>query len=307
MNKVPVFSTPLCAQVEHDPYHPEAPSRIARLLASLERDPGPWEVRHAKTLLENKDTWQPHRPKYWDELTAAIEAKAGYFHERDVRVGPYIFDLLSSAAGAVDEALSCALTSKQTRVFAAVRPAGHHASADRAMGFCILNLAAFAAYRAQNRFGSQRIAILDIDAHHGNGTNSITQDNASILFISLHQHPYYPFTGDALGTVADAADGQNLSIPIPSRATLKNYEQAFTETVLPALTAFEPECLILSSGFDAHRLDPMSELSLESSDFGTLTQAIRNALSCPILSILEGGYYIPALIDSVKHHLRALA
>ncbi|MEM9158723.1 MAG: histone deacetylase [Verrucomicrobiota bacterium] len=307
MNTVPVFSTPLCSQIEHDPYHPEAPSRVARLLASLKEEAGPWELQTIDKPLRNTDAWPPHPPHYWSELAKSIEANESYFHEPDTRIGPSTFELLAAAAGTVSEALKCALTTEQKRVFAAVRPASHHASADRAMGFCLLNLAAFAAYRARERFNLKRIAILDIDAHHGNGTDSITQDDPSLLFISLHQHPYYPFTGEARGSLETATKGQNLSIEMPASAGLQSYQHAFVQTILPAIKAFEAELLILSTGFDAHTLDPMSELSLESEDFGYLTRETRNAIDCPILSLLEGGYYIPALIDSAKSHLRALA
>jgi acetoin utilization deacetylase AcuC-like enzyme len=286
---------------------PESPDRLARLLSALKENTAHWSLHETEPSKEPPESWAPHPPAYWQSLRAALANDEPYFHARDVRLGPHLLPSLAGAAGALAVALDATLKQAPHRSFAAVRPASHHASANEAMGFCILNLAAYAAERAKRLYNLKRIAILDWDAHHGNGTDEITKNDPSCLFISWHQDPYYPFTGANRGTLEGASRGENLSIAFPSGSQVDAYEKSYDTLVTPALRAFNPELIIISCGFDAHRLDPMSELSLESQDYRTLTERLLASTGAPILSILEGGYYVPALIESARFHLEALA
>jgi acetoin utilization deacetylase AcuC-like enzyme len=190
--------------------------------------------------------------------------------------------------------------------FAAVRPPGHHAERTRAMGFCLFNGAAIAAYHARARWGLRRIAVVDFDVHHGNGTQDIFERDPDLLYVSSHQSPCYPGTGAA----GERGVGNIVNMPLRPGTDGPAFRAAWTATGLPAIAAFAPELLIVSAGFDAHRSDPLADLRLDTAEFGWITDellAIADAC-CPgrVVSVLEGGYDLDALAASAALHVRRL-
>jgi len=214
------------------------------------------------------------------------------------------------AAGAGVMASRMVLEGKLTSAFCAVRPPGHHAEADRAMGFCIFNNVAIAAADLLDTGGLSRVVILDWDIHHGNGTERMFNDDPRLLYISMHQYPHYPGTGHAGAIGVGAGTGYTLNIPLGSTAGDEEYREAFTERVIPAIDDFKPEFILISAGFDAHADDPLSGTKVSTSMFGEMTRSVKEAAErhCRgrIVSMLEGGYNLTALADSVEAHLEAL-
>jgi acetoin utilization deacetylase AcuC-like enzyme len=191
--------------------------------------------------------------------------------------------------------------------FVAVRPPGHHAEPDRAMGFCLFNNVAVAAYHARRRWGLARIAVADFDVHHGNGTQASFWDDPALLFVSSHQSPCYPGTG---ASSERGIDGNIVNAPLSPGTGGEGFRRVWRDTLLPALDAFAPELLIISAGFDAHARDPLASLQLETDDFGWVTRELvavadRHA-GGRIVSLLEGGYDLEALAQSAEAHVRAL-
>lgn len=214
------------------------------------------------------------------------------------------------AAGAGVQAVRMVLAGKLSSAFCAVRPPGHHAERGRAMGFCIFNNIAVAAADLLEEEGLERVAIVDWDVHHGNGTERTFIEDGRVLYISLHQYPHYPGTGHADTVGRGRGTGFNINIPMGFGAGEEEYLDAFTKRVLPALDDFKPGFILISAGFDAHGNDPLSGIRLTSASYGTFTTLLRERADrlCEgrIVSFLEGGYQLESLAESVEEHLRAL-
>jgi acetoin utilization deacetylase AcuC-like enzyme len=210
------------------------------------------------------------------------------------------------AAGAVCQAVDDCFTGKIDRAFCAVRPPGHHALAGEAMGFCLFNNAAIGAMYAMSKYGAERIALVDIDVHHGNGTEAFAREHEGIFFISSHQWPLWPGSGRG----DDNIEGRILNIPLPPGSGPREFRRAYKEQVFPALEEYGPELILISAGFDAHRDDPLAGLNLMDEDYGWITGNICDIAErhCGgrVISTLEGGYNLDALKRSVAAHLRAL-
>jgi acetoin utilization deacetylase AcuC-like enzyme len=193
------------------------------------------------------------------------------------------------------------------RVFAAIRPPGHHAERNRAMGFCLFNNAAVAARHARARWGLARVAVVDFDVHHGNGTQDVFYDDPTLFYASSHQFPCYPGTGRA---VEQGVAENVVNAPLPPGATGTMFRAAWSDRLLPALDRFAPELLIVSAGFDAHKADPLAQLRLETADFGWVTERLIEIADrhCggKLVSVLEGGYDLDALAASTALHVRTL-
>ena len=215
------------------------------------------------------------------------------------------------AAGAGVQAARLVLEGALPSAFCAVRPPGHHAEADRAMGFCVFNNIAVAAADLLEQGGLTRVAIVDWDVHHGNGTERMFADDDRVLYISLHQFPHYPGTGSAAMRGRGKGEGYTLNLPMGAGVGDQEYRLAFSERVIPALDKFKPEFILISAGFDAHRDDPLSGTMLSSEIFGEMTRMLMACANrhCQgrIVSLLEGGYDLKALAESVEYHLAALA
>jgi acetoin utilization deacetylase AcuC-like enzyme len=229
----------------------------------------------------------------------------------DTHVCKESFDVALLAAGAVLQATDQVLAGAIDHAFCAVRPPGHHAETSTVMGFCLLNNVAIAARYAQLKHGLARIAIVDWDVHHGNGTQQIFYNDKSVFYASLHQFPYYPGTGAASERGAGAGEGYTLNCPMGAGSVEKDYLDAIQSQVLPALDHFRPDLLFISAGFDAHADDPLANIRLTDESFARMTELLLSSAAkhCNgrLVSVLEGGYHLQALAQSVEAHLRAMA
>ncbi|MEM6394305.1 MAG: histone deacetylase [Planctomycetota bacterium] len=293
------------------PAPPGFPERPARLTAILDR-------LHATGLADRcqRPTFEPattqqitrlHIPGYVARAQHACQAGKQQLDCADVPIGPSSEVVARLATGAALTAIDRLVSGDSTTAFLAARPPGHHAEADRAMGFCIYNHAALAAEHAIQHHRLTRVAILDFDVHHGNGTQHLFESRPDVLYISLHEDPttQYPGTGFAHETGLGPGQATTLNLPLPAGTTDDHFLQTFTSQAIPALERYEPELLILSAGFDAHTHDPLGHLNLSTDGFTQITQALV-ALNLPTLSVLEGGYHLDALADCVEAYVRVL-
>lgn len=228
----------------------------------------------------------------------------------DTHVCKDSFDVALMAAGGVLLGIDQVMTGKLSCAFCAIRPPGHHAETQTVMGFCLFNNVAIGARYAQKTYGVERVAILDWDVHHGNGTQEIFYDDPTVLYISLHQYPYYPGSGAANETGIGKGEGFTLNCPMPAGSGWKEYDEAFRSSILPALHKFQPQLLLISAGFDAHKDDPLAHIQLTDDSFAEMTKMLREIATkyCngKIVSVLEGGYNLEALARSVERHLKEL-
>lgn len=296
------------ACLNHDPgrHHPESPERLRAILAALAtREFATLERREApRARLE--DIARVH-PRAFVERLLALVPKSGYAAiDADTIVSPGSGEAALRAAGAVIAAVDAIVAGEAANAFCAVRPPGHHAEPDHAMGFCIFNNVAIAAVHARAVHALKRVAVIDFDVHHGNGTQAAFEADANLFYASTHQMPLYPGTGAAI----EQGVGNIVNVPLAPMAGSREFRQAFTGQILPALEAFRPEMMLVSAGFDAHRNDPLAQLMLVESDYIWVTDqlldvAARHARG-RLVSTLEGGYDLEALAASAAAHVGRL-
>lgn len=287
--------------------HPENSGRLAAIEEALNRDPDLDLVVERNSPAEASDEaiLRCHSELHLEHIEAARGGR-GHF-DPDTVYSPHSVEAARRAAGAAILAVDSVIDGRSNTAFALVRPPGHHACREQAMGFCLFNNIAIAARHARHR-GVDRVLIVDFDVHHGNGTQEIFYEDESVFFYSLHAHPHYPGTGMAEETGAGGADGKTLNRPLPHRFAASLYRKMFIEDLERILDSHGPELVLVSAGFDSHRLDPLGGLRLESDDFWVLTDAICQKLSGHrVVSTLEGGYNLEVLGPSVTQHLRAMA
>ena len=249
-----------------------------------------------------RPSWEPlaaeelaciHDPLYIESVRTAAEQGGGML-DPDTVVSTRSYDVARSAAGAACNAVDNVLTSKAQRAFCLVRPPGHHATQNRAMGFCLFNNVALAARRSIQQHGLEHVLIVDWDVHHGNGTQEIFWEDPRVGYFSIHRHPFYPGTGMADETGAGAGLGTKLNVPIEFGTSRTDYLQKFHQGLETLAARIRPQLILISAGFDAHRLDPIGSLGLESEDFVPMTQAVLEIAEAHangrIVSMLEGGY-----------------
>jgi len=227
----------------------------------------------------------------------------------DTVVGEGSFDVATRAAGAVSVAAQRAMSNRE-RSFCVVRPPGHHATRNKAMGFCLINNVAVAAYAARDA-GAQRVAVVDFDVHHGNGTQEIFYSDPSVLYLSVHQYPWYPGPSGALElTGAGPGEGANVNLPLPSGSTDGVYRECFERIVLPCVREFTPDIILVSAGFDAHSEDPLSSMEVSTEGFSAMTEGIvsvaEDVCEGRVVLCLEGGYHLQSLAESAVRSARAL-
>jgi acetoin utilization deacetylase AcuC-like enzyme len=252
---------------------------------------------------------QIHTSAYLKELEEATQ-QAPRQLDPDTRVSPDSYRVAKLATGGVLTAVDAVVTGKISNAFAVIRPPGHHALPDRAMGFCLLNHVAIAARYIQKKHGLRRILIVDWDVHHGNGTQDVFYDDPSVLYFSAHQFPYYPGSGSAEEQGTGAGLGTTVNVPLPSGSGDAEILKAFREKLIPAAEAFRPDFVLISSGFDAHEQDPLAQLRITTPGFAAMTQIVagiaeRHAKG-RLVSLLEGGYDLKALAQATEAHLRVL-
>ena len=247
-----------------------------------------------------------HNSDYINFVEKSFPEKGLSFLDGDTIVSPGSKDATSDAIGSIITAIDGVQNKDFKNAFCAVRPPGHHAEKNKAMGFCIYNNVAVGANYLINKYKLNKIAIIDFDVHHGNGTQDIFYDNEKVLYISTHQYPYYPGSG----TNDEKGKHNNiLNIPLPAGTTSEEYLNAY-ESVLNKIKEFKPEFILLSAGFDAHKDDPLAQLQLESKDFYNITKRTlelsKQYCDGKVVSILEGGYDLLALQESTEMHVKAL-
>ncbi|MDD2676549.1 MAG: histone deacetylase [Methylacidiphilaceae bacterium] len=290
--------------------HPESPERITATLPRL-RSSLPKTIRWVEPRMGERDLLRfVHTPTHIRRVEEASHNGLILLDEGDTFAGPHSFDTALLAVGAAATAVDQVASREAANALALVRPPGHHARPNAAMGFCLLNTVAVAARYAQRKYGYRRILILDWDLHHGNGTQEIFEEDASVLFISLHEQPLYPGTGHASERGRGEGEGFTLNLPMKPGSGDAEYRTAFEEKVLPAADGFQPEFVLVSAGFDGHRDDPLGNLLLSEDGFAEMTTLIRGVADrhCrgKLVSVLEGGYHLDALARCLHAHLCAL-
>ena len=286
--------------------HPERPDRLRAIEKALSAPQFAPLVRRKAPMADEATLETAHDAGYVAFIKASAPAEGFARLDADTSMSPKSFLAASHAAGAVCMAVDEVLAGFAANAFCAVRPPGHHAEADRAMGFCLFNNAVIAARHAQQKHGAERVAVVDWDVHHGNGTQAIVWADPSIFYASTHQMPLYPGTGDPSETGA----GNILNVPLSPGAGSDEFEVAFDEAILPALERFAPDFIVISAGFDAHWRDPLASINLREADFAYATGALMElaARRCRgrIVSTLEGGYDLEGLSASVAAHVETL-
>jgi acetoin utilization deacetylase AcuC-like enzyme len=282
--------------------HPERPERLAAVLAALEDEP---LDRREATLASRDDLSLVHPDAYLDAVFAAGQSGRRVQLDPDTFMAPGSLPAALRAAGAVTEAVRAVARGEIDRAFCAVRPPGHHAEPNQAMGFCLLSSVAVAA-RVALASGFERVAIVDFDVHHGNGTQAAFETEPRVLFASMHQWPLYPGTG----AESETGVGNILNVTVAPDSPAEVWRRAYAERVLPAVDAFAPDLILLSAGFDAHVRDPLAGQNLENHDFAWMTRALlevaRARCGGKLVSSLEGGYDLQALAGSARAHVQAL-
>jgi acetoin utilization deacetylase AcuC-like enzyme len=294
-----------CARHDMGAYHPECPARLAAIEDSLiAARIADFLARYDAPLAQMEQLLRVHPRPYIEAIEGAAPAHGIVHLDPDTAMCPDTWAAALRAAGAGVLATDLVATGKHPNAFCSVRPPGHHATRTRSMGFCIFNNVAVAARHAMAVHGIERVAIIDFDVHHGNGTEDIFADDEHVLMVSTFQHPFYPYSG------TDDPAANMVNVPLKAGAGSDDFRAAVEQSWMPALEAFRPEMVFFSAGFDAHIEDDMAMLRLIDSDYAWVTAQVKNAVDRTgggrIVSMLEGGYALPALGRSVVQHLKVL-
>lgn len=289
------------------PGHPERPDRYRAVEAALSQPRFDTLLRETAEPAEPAAIRYAHSNRYADALEATCPERGYvYLDGGDTMMEPSTWEAALRAVGATLRAVDRVLAGDVQNAFVACRPPGHHAEAERAMGFCLFNNISIGARHAQRKHGLTRVAIVDFDVHHGNGTQQIFYSDPSVLYASTHQMPLFPGTGAARETGV----GNVFNAPLAPGDGGAELRAAFTDRILPALQSFSPELIIVSAGFDAHQRDPLGSLNMTTADFAWVTRALMKSAEelCDgrLVAVLEGGYDLQALADSVTAHVGEL-
>ncbi len=301
-----LYSHPIYLEHVTPPGHPERPDRLRAIAHALEAEGFAGLDRVEAPKGERESVLLVHPAGFMERIEAAIPAEGLVRIDADTSVSPKSFEAAMTAVGAATAAVDDVFSGAADNVFVASRPPGHHAERATAMGFCLFNNAAIAARHAQKKHGAERVAIVDWDVHHGNGTQDIFWADPSVLYCSTHQMPLYPGTGAKSETGA----GNIVNAPLAPNDGGEAFRDAFLTRVLPAIDRFQPDLIIVSAGFDAHRRDPLAQINLVEDDFdwatGELMDRAQRYSAGRLVSLLEGGYDLQGLASSVAAHVRRL-
>ena len=284
--------------------HPEQPKRVSAVINKLRKRDNLLWIKSEK--FDQKILKKVHGSDYIESVKNSFPSSGLKFLDGDTIISPGSKKATYDAVGSIIKAVDGVETKKFKNAFCAVRPPGHHSEKNKAMGFCIFNNAAIGAQYLIEKYNYNRIAIIDFDVHHGNGTQDIFYNNKKVLYISTHQYPFYPGTGSE----NERGKFNNIfNIPLPAGTSSENYFEAYNH-VLKKIDQFRPEFLIFSAGFDAHQDDPLAQFKLKSGDFYEITRrtllTANKYINKKVVSILEGGYDLNALAESADEHIKAL-
>ncbi len=297
---------PMCLKHDNGPDHPESPARLHaiedQLIASRLFD---YLAQYEAQQATIEQVSMVHDPDYIHELAQKIPSGGLVHLDNDLTLNPYSFEAALYAAGSVVQGVDLVMKGEVANAFCNIRPPGHHAERNRGMGFSLFNNVAVGAAYALEHYGLTRIAILDFDVHHGNGTDDIFHDDSRILFCSSFQHPLYPYCG------LETANEHIINVPLAAGTSGDEFREAVAKTWLPALHDFKPQLILISAGFDAHREDDMARLGLKESDYAWVTELAKDVAiqyaEGRIVSVLEGGYALSALGRSALAHIKVLS
>ena len=304
MTKTAFISHPDTLLHVMDGSHPESPARITAIKNAVLASKLKLQFYDASAA-SKAQLIRVHNKDYVDEIFS-IAPKAGLVRlDGDTAMGPMSLSAVLHASGAVILATDLVLSNKVNNAFCCIRPPGHHAGKSNSAGFCIFNHVAVGVAHAMAQYNIKRVAIIDFDVHHGDGTEDIFKDNPNVMLCSTFQHPFYPYRG------ADTRSKNMVNLPLPAKSSGDAFKKVFEAEIKPALETFKPELVYISAGFDAHINDPLADLALSTEDYAWITEFIKkivnNCCNGRIISSLEGGYHLPSLSESVLAHVKGLA
>lgn len=302
-----IFTHPSYEHHDTGPGHPECPERIRTVWQTLDQDPFNTLERREAGEASVEQLCGVHERGYVDEVLGSVPKEGLARLDPDTVLSPGSRPAILRAAGAVCEAVDAVVAGEADNAFCAIRPCGHHAEPARAMGFCSFNNIAVGAAHALKTHGLRRVAVVDFDVHHGNGTQAAADNEPNLLFASTHQWPFYPGTGPR---EERGRHGNVVNAPLSAGAGSSEFRSAISDLVLPAVEEFDPDLLFISAGFDAHARDPLAQLELSDDDFAWATRELlalaQRCCGGRVVSALEGGYDMTGLADSCAAHVREL-
>jgi acetoin utilization deacetylase AcuC-like enzyme len=302
-----LYSHPTC--IEHDPgtHHPECPDRLRSIMSGLDQDEFRYLERLEAPEIDLDIIAEVHGSVYIENILDNMPFEGRVSLDSDTILSPASGEAARRASGGAVTAVDAVVAKKTDNAFCAIRPPGHHAESSRAMGFCLFNSAAIAAFHARTAHGLERVAVIDFDVHHGNGTQHSFENEPGLFYGSSHQFPAYPGTGSK----SDTGIANNIcNMPLIPGSGSAEFRDAYQNIILPALRHFNPELIIISAGFDAHARDPLADLNVQTIDYAWVTRELMDVSDeyCDgrVVSLLEGGYDLNALRDSAVAHVRTL-